>query len=212
MVLFAGIKNRWAGYKADYSGFHKIGKYALAMATLSASSIYAGYVAATASGATVTFSTTTALASLTTGSAIVTTTGGTGVLATIGTFAISGGFLLGCAAVATTCVACLSLLRGLGKNAKTQTIQNKAGQSVEGPTWAINRLQKAQQQVTQLTTSFNTASALPEETAAAVQKIVTDPVLEKAQKAIKVTHAQQGATTDTRYHFVREIHSLQQVG
>lgn len=87
-------------------------------------------------------------------------------------------------------------------NKTPETTVNEAGQTVQGPRWALMRLQRAQKAVTRLSAAFN-QSAAPADVEKKIEVVIAEAV--KARQAVTVLDAgTQGAGKD-RYQFARTV-------
>ena len=108
-----------------------------------------------------------------------------------------------CAAVSLTALAAGGglHLNENKQNKKVETTINEAGQTVQGPHWALTQLDRAQKSITRLSDTFNQSCAPSADIHEKIEETITKTA--KAQENVKVLAAgTQGAGAD-KYQFVR---------
>lgn len=183
MGIVATLKDKWNKFEDRYPESAKLIAFTGGIAALGTGmAVVAGGVAMAAGGLL-----------FGTGTAIFTVQG----LASICAF--SGALIGAMGTAASVGLGGLQLASEAIYNNRKQTDVNETGQTIEGPGWAISKLDRTQQHIDSLTREFCLVAQLPPDVQASVDATIKSAY--PAVSAVKVTDA--GPTQKTTYTFIR---------
>lgn len=182
------MKERWQKFRKDHKKGGEMLEDSARMAGAGAVTAGLGYGAMNLLG----------LTAIGTGSVL---TGGAAFVgvASISAVLAGGGFILGAPLVAGA--AGVQCWRETRANRKVETVKNAAGQTVQGPHWALERMSQAQAEIIGLTDTFNKEATLGPDIRQKIDAIIANTA--EAQKEIVVADPGRNGASRDRYQFVR---------
>ena len=183
--FFKKMKSRWQDYKVDHKDSGNTLEESLKVTGAGAVTAGAGYGALglilAATGGTAT------------GVAAVAGLAGVGAVIAGTSLVMTGPLVAGFAGV--------QYLNEKRANKKIESVKNIAGQTVQGPHWALERLRQAQDDIIDLTDTFNKEAALSPAIKQKIDLIIASTA--EAQKEIIIANPGTDGADKEKYQFVR---------
>lgn len=185
--IFKKMKNRWHEYKKDHKNSSEILGESAKITGVGAVTAGLGYgtLGILSMGAT-------SGAALTGVSAVV-------GIAGLGAVIAGTGFVIAAPVVAG--IAGAQYLVEKRANKKIESVRNLAGQTVQGPHWALERLQQAQADIIDLTDTFNKKASHSSLMKQKIDEIIASTA--EAQKEIVIASPGNQGADKEKYQFIR---------
>lgn len=186
--FFKKMKDRWQNFKKDHKKSGSMLEDSARMTGIGGVTAGLGYGTLNLLG----------ISAATTGGVL---TGGSAFLGVAGLSAVLAGSSFVLAAPVVAGVAGVQCWRENRANRKVETVKNIAGQTVQGPHWALARLHKAQEEIIGLTDTFNKEAAIAPDIRQKIDSIIESTA--EAQKEVVIADPGRHGAGKDRYQFVR---------